>query len=432
MLAKRIAIVGGGPAGSFVATELARAGREVLLFDEKLAWEKPCGGGLTEKALTRWPFLRDAPAERNWISSCELTSPSRRRVSFQLDRQIAVFSRLTLNGLLLERARSAGAQVIHERIIEIGGSPGEWHVKSHNSTYRADFVVVSAGARNPFRRQFAMPLGADNFMVAAGYYISGTHNTVHIKFMRGLHGYIWVFPRSDHFSVGICGRMHDGSTAKLRKTLEASLPELGLSLDGARFYAHIIPSLSVSALRNTRFCGEGWAMIGDAAGFVDAITGEGIFYALHSAELLSEALLNNAPENYSALVQRDLLPELEHASRIAERFYAGEWMGTPLIERMIHLTARSPRFRELMRDLFAGAQDYATLKQRVYRSLPKIAAQALVSALWQPTGELYWKPPSQAHHVSEWRDKELSFRASFSGEESVVAGGVSKKQIPHR
>src|SRR5438445_9291363 len=107
----RIAIVGGGPAGSFAAADLASAGREVLLFDEKLAWEKPCGGGLTAKALARWPFLSNAPVERSWINDCELIAPSGRKVSFQLDRQIAIFSRLILNSLLLERAVDAGAKV---------------------------------------------------------------------------------------------------------------------------------------------------------------------------------------------------------------------------------------------------------------------------------------------------------------------------------
>src|SRR5207302_6977076 len=116
---EKIAVVGGGPAGAFVAAQLARSGREVLLFDEKLAWEKPCGGGLTDKAIARWPFLRDAQAERNWISQCQLIAPSGRKVSFPLDRQIAIFSRQVLNGLLLERSSRAGAQVCQERVVGI-------------------------------------------------------------------------------------------------------------------------------------------------------------------------------------------------------------------------------------------------------------------------------------------------------------------------
>src|SRR5512136_2346030 len=111
MLPERIAIVGGGPAGAFAASALASAGRDVLLFDEKLAWEKPCGGGLTHKALQQFPFLADAGSESNPVEDCELISPSGRRVRFHLRYPIAIFSRLTLNQFLLERARRSGVEL---------------------------------------------------------------------------------------------------------------------------------------------------------------------------------------------------------------------------------------------------------------------------------------------------------------------------------
>ncbi len=381
----RIAIVGGGPAGALAAAELAGAGRAVLLFDEQLAWEKPCGGGLTDKALQRWPFLRDAAVERNRISHCELIAPSGRRVTFNLNRQIAIFSRLTLNALLLEKARAAGAEVVRERIVNVARADVGWKLESRSSNFTADFVVLAAGARNSLRERFCSRLGPENFMVAAGYYIPGTHHTVQIKFLKGLHGYIWIFPRADHFSAGICGRMNGTSTAELRRILEGALPDFGLSLEGARFYAHIIPSLTAAALQMP-FAGDGWAMIGDAAGFVDAITGEGLYYALRSADLLASALLRDTPESYPLRVKADFLPELEHAARIANRFYAGNWMGGPVTERMVRLSASSGCFRELMRDLFAGTQEYGNLRQRVYPALPRIAAEALLSALWSVAG----------------------------------------------
>lgn len=156
-----------------------------------------------------------------------------------------------------------------------------------------------------------------------------------------------------------------------------------MSTEGARFYAHIIPSLSEASLRRSALCGNGWAVAGDAAGFVDPITGEGLYYALRSGELFAQAMLNDTPESYADLVKEDFLPELERAARIADRFYSGEWLGDSVIERMVQLTARSPRFRDLMRDLFAGVQEYSTLRNRLYKSLPKIAAEALVSTLWQ-------------------------------------------------
>jgi len=93
------------------AAGLAQAGRKVVLFDEKLAWEKPCGGGLTDKALRQYPFLRTLEVQRNFVTECELTSPRGRRLLLQLDRQVTIFSRRDLNALLLERARAAGAEI---------------------------------------------------------------------------------------------------------------------------------------------------------------------------------------------------------------------------------------------------------------------------------------------------------------------------------
>jgi geranylgeranyl reductase family protein len=401
---KRIAIIGGGPAGALAAAELARAGREVLLFDEKLAWEKPCGGGVTDKALHRWPFLREAHVKRNWIRNCELIAPSGRAVSFPLDRQIAIFSRLTLNTLLLDRARNAGAEVIQERISRLEQSSRGWDLHSAKRCYSADFVILATGARNSFRHLSSVPLGPENFMVAAGYYIAGTDHTVRIKFLKGLHGYIWVFPRADHFSAGICGRMNGASTTELRHVLEDSLKEFKLGLQDSRFYAHIIPSFTVGTFRRSLFSGEGWAMIGDAAGFVDPITGEGLYYAMRSADLLASALLADSPESYPSLVKADFLCELERAARIADRFYSGMWMGGPVTERMVQLTSRSSQFRDLMRNLFAGTQEYSDLRQRVSRSLPRIAAEALVSTLCNPsrshkTNGTY--PPNSEQAVSQ-------------------------------
>src|SRR5882672_5124404 len=111
-----IAIVGGGPAGARAGELLARAGHAVRIFEEKLDWEKPCGGGVTNKALAEYPFLADAVVERNWINTCELVSPAGRRISLQLDHAIAIFSRRRLNNLLRDRAQAAGATVIHQRV----------------------------------------------------------------------------------------------------------------------------------------------------------------------------------------------------------------------------------------------------------------------------------------------------------------------------
>lgn len=375
-----IAIIGAGPAGAFAAESLARSGRKVLLVDEKLVWEKPCGGGITHKALVEYPFLGDSHLERNWVSGCELISPSGRRVRLRLDRPIAIFSRRVLNGLLLERARRAGAEIVQERVTAITGAAGAWGLHTRGGDIEAAYLVIAAGARNPFRAQFSLPFSAQDLMATAGYYIPGSASEMQVRFFAGLDGYMWMFPRSDHYSAGICGKMNGTTTAELRKRLEACLDEQGVEFRGAPFYAHLLPSPTAAFLRRAPVSGPRWAMIGDAVGFVDPITGEGIYYALRSADLLSRALIAGKPESYAQWLRQDFLPELETAAGFVERFFRGRFAGAPVLERMVQLAAHSLRFRALLCDIFAGSQGYRGLRRRAYLLLPMVLMEIIGSS----------------------------------------------------
>src|SRR5467141_2181584 len=98
-----IAIVGGGPAGAMCGEHLARSGCMVTIYDEHLAWEKPCGGGLTHKAIQAYPFLLNGPYPKNLIRTLELISGKRHRAHLSLDHPIVIYSKSVLNVLLLER-----------------------------------------------------------------------------------------------------------------------------------------------------------------------------------------------------------------------------------------------------------------------------------------------------------------------------------------
>jgi flavin-dependent dehydrogenase len=373
-------IIGGGPAGSLCASMLAKATR-VLLLDEKLAWEKPCGGGITHKALVQYPFLRDAQVDRHFVQECEIVAPSGRRVRFHLTQAIAIFSRRVLNGLLLDRAKRSGAEVSQARVSAIAGSPGDWRLETTIGDIQASYIVLAAGARNPFRAQFSTPFAPDDLMVTAGYFVPGTSRAMQIQFLPRLNGYVWIFPRSDHYSAGICGSMNGQSTAELRRILEHCLTAAGLDFRMGKFYAHILPALTQRSLKDASVAGDGWAMVGDAAGFTDPITGEGLYYALRSGELLAEAILAGDPARYPTSLKEDFLPELEMAARVANRFFTGRCMGDAVTERMVQFTEHSPRFQQLMCDMFAGTQGYLNLRQRLYRTLPAMVAESAVSAL---------------------------------------------------
>ena len=379
-----IAIVGGGPAGALAAALLADSGRHVLLFDEKLAWEKPCGGGLTHKALRQYPFLADAGRESNPVEHCELISPSGQRVRFHMQYPVAIFSRLALNGLLLERARRGGVDVRHERVTRIERAGGDWQLVTPEHEYKASYLMLAAGARNPFRSQFLPPIPPGDLMVTAGYFIPGHRSLMQIQFLKGITGYIWVFPRLDHASAGIAAKMGEISAAELRRILEKWLEKNGFHFDGARFYSHILPSFRAQTFETLEVCGDGWAMIGDSAGLVDPITGEGLYYALRSAELCAGALLAGEPDRYRSLLRDEVLAELKLAARVSQRFYSGQIFGDSVLERMVSLTAQSASFRDLMSDLFAGIQGYRDLRARMYRILPSVMAEGLAGTLRWP------------------------------------------------
>ncbi len=168
-------------------------------------------------------------------------------------------------------------------------------------------------------------------------------------------------------------------TSALRRRLEVFLAEEGYSLDGAQLYAHVLPAPRASTLKRLRVSGEGWAMVGDSAGFVDPVTGEGLYYALRSGDLLAKAILRGRPEAYADMVKEDFLPELIEGAKYADRFFHGTFLGETILERMIQFAAESPSFRDLLGDLFAGVQGYVGLKARCYRTLPRVVRDFVAS-----------------------------------------------------
>ena len=145
---KRVAVLGGGPAGAFAAERLASAGVETLVFDEKLAWEKPCGGGLTYKAYRQYPFLIENKTPKKFITNTYLAAPRAGAVKMGLSQPLVIYSRLDLNRMLLDRAEQAGAQLEQTRVLEIGRTGQGWLLKTQHGSIDADFCIVATGARN--------------------------------------------------------------------------------------------------------------------------------------------------------------------------------------------------------------------------------------------------------------------------------------------
>lgn len=234
---RTIAIIGGGPAGARNAEILAqgwalhngaRGGHRVLIFEEKIGWEKPCGGGLSHKALRKYPFLAEATGCGKLVREVEFWAPNDEVMRFHLRRPMVIYSRATLNGLLLQRAQEAGAEVIADRIVDLRRRNSDWELAGRQGNYHADFVVLAAGARTRLRREFVQDFTQRDFMLTFGYYVPIESDLLRVQFYEEFEGYAWAFPRPDHLSVGICGKIGEDCMAGLRDRFRAFHAEIWL------------------------------------------------------------------------------------------------------------------------------------------------------------------------------------------------------------
>jgi flavin-dependent dehydrogenase len=214
-----------------------------------------------------------------------------------------------------------------------------------------------------------------------------------VAFLPGWVGYAWAFPRLDHISFGIATtqdafehkplddllwdfmlgyyRQREDAKAKLwtaRKVDFERDRRIRKLLEGsAERYAARIPGLSAATWDTRQASGAGWALLGDAAGFADPVTGEGIYYALRSAELFAESYLNGHPEQYETRWREDFGAELKRSAQMRRRFYGNFW-GAPFTERMIEFARGHRGIKRVLGDLVAGEQGYTDLKKKLARS----------------------------------------------------------------
>jgi flavin-dependent dehydrogenase len=343
---------------------------EVTLFDASHPREKPCGGGLTGKALAALPpEPRDDPLPARRVSRCRFEADGE-AVEVTLGEPMAVASRRELDAWLLRRATRAGARHVPERVVAV--ARGEVRTAA-TGRRRFDLVVGADGAGSLVRRSFLGPLPKERLVMAVGFYVPGTAPLV-VRMTPPLAGYLWLFPRPDHVGVGICAPLGAVPTRalvdRLEREMAAALP--GALNTRAERYAHTIPCPSSDPRSVLEAAGDGFALVGDAAALADPITGEGIFYALRSAALLADTLLEEgSPARYPERALEDFGRDLTKAARLHRRFYSPGFAG-----RMVRYAARSRAIRSVLVDLVLGRQGYLGLERRLLAALPRFLVES--------------------------------------------------------
>src|SRR6516225_3660152 len=167
-----IAVVGAGPAGTWASVLLARRGHSVTLIDSQAPWEKPCGGGVTAKALTRFGiFGSDLP--RNNIDRVTIYFGDKKSVTVTPQEPLAVLSRRELGKYLLNAAETAGVAIFKSRVNQIEPSAGGWRLSTRDGVVQSNFLIGADGATSLVRRSVATGLQPEDLAVTLGYFIVG-------------------------------------------------------------------------------------------------------------------------------------------------------------------------------------------------------------------------------------------------------------------
>jgi flavin-dependent dehydrogenase len=339
------------------------------MFDHRAPWEKPCGGGITVKAQSDFPWLAHIAPLGKAVIDFRLLSPTDHEVAFACPQPTLIFARAVLDEEIRKRAEAAGARRIPRKVQTIERANGGWRLDAQGERHDVDSLVGADGAAGKTRELLVPDFPGFRTSITSGFFIPARLDRIETKFFQDARGYLWFFPRPDHLSVGLClwdGRGHEMNGAETRRRLLALLERYFPDLDPAsgKGYGAFIPTIMDPACWEVGRGGPDWALVGDAGGFVDAITGEGIYYALKSARAWGRALAAGAPERYDQEWQGEFGDELAKASTLVLRFYHPSF-----IERVVRYGSGSREIRTVLADLVMGTQPYTTLRWRLQREL---------------------------------------------------------------
>jgi geranylgeranyl reductase family protein len=303
-------VVGAGPAGAAAACRLAEAGASVLLLDRaRFPRDKPCGGGLTVRALREAPCDVEPVVEER-VDEVEIRvgrrgklkrtrgplilMTQRRRLDLHLAGQAAARGATFRDGVRVERIDGttvvAGGERIHgDVVLAAGGANGPWSVGRNEHGVALVGYAPYPDAR--YRRRAVLAFGS----------VPG--------------GYGWIFAKGDHVNVGVGGWLSEGP--RLREHLERLRAAHGVGeLRDVR--GHRLPMRrGLGGLVRGRL-----AAIGDAAGLVDPLSGDGMYEAFLSARLAAEAALDLLAGRASTLAAYPLRLADHHARHLAASWTA--------------------------------------------------------------------------------------------------------------
>ena len=356
-----VIIVGSGPAGSVAAYHLAQNGISTAVIErEKLPRYKTCGGGVTYRARKLFPVDISPIVEKEFFDT-DLVFPIE-QLHFKVKRDrpiISMVMRDSLDHFLLKSAETQGAVVLDETEVKAIDCNGKITLRTTAENIEARYVIAADGALSPVAKLCGWK-DERHLIPALEYELTVPESdfeklsqTVRFDIDAIPHGYAWNFPKKKHLSIGVASAKR--GKVNLHEYYRKYLETLGVSeILQEEKHGYQIPL----SPRKDGFSKRGVLLTGDAAGFADPVTAEGISNSALSGKIAAQAIIasiahpNKLDEVYYAKLKESLLPQLKIGRFLADIFYGKTWIRKPLFNRY------GQRLCEALTDVFMGERDY--------------------------------------------------------------------------
>ncbi|HET7736966.1 MAG TPA: geranylgeranyl reductase family protein [Tepidiformaceae bacterium] len=323
-----VIVVGGGPAGSTAARELAAAGARVLIVDRAtFPRYKACGGGIPVRTERLLPFPISGVIEDS-VSRLEVAYRGKWGFVRDSGEPFAhMVMRERFDRLLLEQAMIAGAEFRGDTTIRALDLEDGVTVKGEGFEATGKYLVCADGAHSPVGKMAGLGEGIAECAAwevevrAPRAAVQGYRATSLIDLGYHPWGYAWLFPKEEVLSIGIVLPRDQANTMKQR--VDTYLARL--HLDGAD--VDIAKGHKIRFRRGDEPIARGHVLLaGDAAGLADEFTEEGIFYAIQSGRIAAKSVLeaiarDGRVDGYTKAIDAEVMPELRAARVIGQMFY---------------------------------------------------------------------------------------------------------------
>jgi len=394
-----LVVIGGGPAGASCARTAALGGLEVLLIEKDVhPREKLCGGALTHRVVDLVDFDIE-PATEVQFSGGRLHSRKGTSIDFTIDQQFSGYlvNRPKFDNYLIERAIDVGVEVVQDtKAVTVEQTRSGIRVLTVGDSYKAQLLVGADGVNGFVAKQVGLrdgwkpnkvglcisadiPVDSKEIIRSMALSASGDALGVDVHFGLLRWGYGWCFPKKDELSVGIGTRLDLAANLKDHwKSFVKSVEEAkGLKFDLSRQSAFRVPL----GVPKTPLVARRTMLIGDAAGLVSPLSGEGIFYAMESgiiaAKVACEAAEKKKPSHvmeYGRIVKENILNELAAAEYLANILYKS----IENIDIMLQIASEDSVMLRHLIDVLAGVRSFVDIrKDMMKRMLMKYPLKAL-------------------------------------------------------